>query len=217
MWRIAAEGLRRTSQGFLPKTVGFAATSALDSKAKAHPIFDLPWTARSLKSAKLVGWRFLVPEGRQSAIGVEVHCSKTGKATGFSHVTRGPHARDPHRVLLQPGNRPPETRKGRFTLRLLRTPELSLTAMWFHSERNDIFRPLAPVPAPFREGKTYSAEDFIRLFLECASSRREHFSKGDPTLPRGQQATSARREAAHPTGASPASPDPTPTGPKSPR
>ncbi|HYV65481.1 MAG TPA: hypothetical protein VE964_04510 [Myxococcales bacterium] len=166
------------------------------AKPIASPVYDLPVTARSLKAARQIGWQFLVADDSQKAIGVEVHLpSKRGERGRFSQVTRGPHAETPYRMLIEPAARPAELDKDAFTLRLIRTPELSLAALWFHGRRSDVLRPLAPTPAPFQNDQAYGVNEFLALFEQCASNWKRHFSTADPTLPAKRDAKAARREA----------------------
>jgi hypothetical protein len=109
----------------------------------------------------LVGWRFLVEEGREPVAAAEVQ-DRTSAAVP-AQLTEGPFVRSTAESLRAAESLEP-VRETDFELRLLRVPAVNLVALWLHTAgRDDLFVPLEPAPRPFEAGRSYPEPEFAEL------------------------------------------------------
>lgn len=112
-----------------------------------HPVYQLDVAdiqrGMNLNSARRVGWRFLILDGKKAVAAVELTYS-FGRLE-FSQLEEGPFAEATREALRLVENRA-AVENGNFEFRLLRAPGVCVVAVWLKDFRrnNDIFVPLAP-------------------------------------------------------------------------
>ena len=174
--RDAIETVRRTlsATGRFPRRRGAAL-----SLSSPHPIFTvelerLATADRPLDAAELVGWRVLLEEDKRVVAAVELPGAEPEKAGAL--VNRGAFAQSTV-VALNTAERDERVGSQRVELRLLRVNALYLLALWLHAAdgEEDIFVPLAPVPAPLRAETVYERENLEAELSEMARSVAESY------------------------------------------
>jgi hypothetical protein len=112
-----------------------------------HPIYQLDVAdiqqGKNLDSARRVGWRFLILDGKKTVAAVELTYS-FGRLE-FSQLEEGPFP-EATREALRLVENTVAVANGNFEFRLLRAPGVYVVAVWLKDFRrnNDIFVPLAP-------------------------------------------------------------------------
>jgi hypothetical protein len=125
---------------------------------------------RLLGAALLTGWRYILLEGERPLLAAELSFDAEGERLEFSHANDGPFVGATLRgVRVAEGLE--EIRAGDFELRLLESPGLSLSALWFHAEGRDLLMPLPPAPRGLKPYHLY-AERKLLAALGAAAARR---------------------------------------------
>jgi len=110
-----------------------------------HPVYQLDVAdiqqGKNLDSARRVGWRFLILDGKKAAVELTYSFGKLE----FSQLEEGPFAEATIKALRLVENTV-AVKNGNFEFRLLRAPGVYVVAVWLKDFRrnNDIFVPLAP-------------------------------------------------------------------------
>jgi hypothetical protein len=85
-----------------------------------------------------------------------------------AQLTEGAFVRATAEALRAAEERP-EVRETTFELCLLRAPALYLVTLWLHAaDRDDLFVPLHPAPAPLEAGRPYREEEFAEIAARLA-------------------------------------------------
>jgi hypothetical protein len=166
---------RRTPRrGRLRRALGHAAPAASLSAPQRIFTVDLDALAQGdgiEDTARATGWRFLVEEATEPVAAAEVQ-DKTGAALP-AELTEGQFVRSTAEGLRAAETLAP-VEEAAFELRLLRVPALYLVALWLHAtEREDLFLPLEPAPAPFEPGHAYPGPRFAELAADLARQALE--------------------------------------------
>jgi len=141
------------------------------SLALPHPIytFTLDDLARepTLRSARLVGWRYLVEHA-----GTPVAAAEVGIDGKFSQFNEGPFVTATIEAV-QLAERHPTTSDSSYAVRLIRVPPLYVMALWLHDERggDDFIFPMPPTPPYLEPNRPYKGDEFANLLAEDARRR----------------------------------------------
>jgi len=154
-----------------PDAAAPAATVSAPQRIFTVDLDTLAHAERVEDTARATGWRFLVEEATEPVATAEVQ-DTTGAALP-AQLTEGQFVRSTAEGLRAAETLAP-VEEVAFELRLVRVPALYLVALWLHAtEREDLFLPLEPAPAPFEPGRAYAEPEFAELAAGLARQALE--------------------------------------------
>ena len=139
--------------------------------ALPHPIYTLTLEdlvrEPSLRSARLVGWRYLVEHAGSPVAAAEVGVDGT-----FNQFNEGPFVRATIEAV-QLAEQHPAARDSSYLVRLIRVPPLYVMALWLNDERggDDLIVPMPPTPQYLEANRPYTGDEFASLLAEDAKRR----------------------------------------------
>ncbi len=189
-----------------------AATAEEHELAAPHDVYTInadKVANGSLKSARRIGWRYLVMQGERAVAAAEVQRPAGTGQPEFSHLNSGPFV-EGSIDALSIAESLAEVAADDFEVRLLKLPSVYVMALWLHGPSKDILIPLGPSDGhgPLTPNKPYSPDDFFRALTPLAQTRMAfddspRDSAGGVAPPRARAKKATKRKAAQPGPARP--------------
>jgi len=150
-------------------------SDVLTAPAARHPhrVYVLLLTdileGRGLAAARLVGWRYILMEGRQAVAAAEVNTNDTETEHAFALVQEGQGSQALEALANLEAL--PQVQNSDYELRLLRIPALMTISLWLHAEPGgaDILTPLPPANSYFAQRELYTQTAWEAAMLDAAN------------------------------------------------
>jgi len=150
---------------------------------KPHPLYtvnvDGVLDKRLLARCKRTAWQYILVQGGDPIGLAEVASNRDGRPGRLAYAARYSDeyakvmlaAMEAARVELE--NSPKD-----YALRILRAPAIYLQAVWMHAKDDDVFFPIAPVPAAIEPNKRITEAELTERLLPLARQRAAANDRG---------------------------------------
>ena len=147
-----------------------------------YPVYDLELNdlakGKSLDSANLTVWRYLLVQGNEIVQAAEIaQPSAIGGRSIFNALTKG-YAKEMEDAFHKVDHLP-ELEQGNYEIRAIRVPSLYLFALWLKDllGKNDRFVVVKPAFPPFDTSKIYKIDELFFLLQQQARIKKSQEDK----------------------------------------